>query len=436
MRLALELADKSYDLSASFNARHMVIRLADGCSEGPRCNFTQFKALKTQRKLFEHPSTSCMVSRLALELAGKSYGLPTSSNANRMVIQLADGCSEASHCNFTQSKALKTQRELFEHTSANCLVSRLALELAGKSYGLPASSNASLMVIWLADVCSKGPRCNFTQSKALKTQRGPSEHPSTSHLVIRFVLELADKPYDLPTSFNASRMIIRLAHGCSEGSRCNFTQYKELKTQRKPFEHPSASRMVSRLALELAGKSYGLPASCNASRMVIRLADGCSKGPRCNFTQFKALKMQRGSFEHPSTSRLVMRLALELFDKSYDLPASSNANHITIRLADECLEGTSSVFCSGFEIEFVFKMQFRNVLNLLRLETEITGSRSVTGLVTAQSLVSGLLVSNPVSGFLDCYWLVSGFLDCDWLVSGYWQDWLLPSGRNCHLFQN
>ncbi|MCO5564628.1 hypothetical protein L7F22_018294 [Adiantum nelumboides] len=49
-----------------------------------------------------------------------------------------------------------------------------------------------------------------------------------------------------------------------------------------------------------------------------------------------------------------------------------------------------------------------------------------SGLVTAQSLVSGLLVSNSVSGFLDCYWLVSGFLDCDWLVSSFLDcDWLV-----------
>ncbi|MCO5580458.1 hypothetical protein L7F22_034326 [Adiantum nelumboides] len=50
------------------------------------------------------------------------------------------------------------------------------------------------------------------------------------------------------------------------------------------------------------------------------------------------------------------------------------------------------------------------------------------GLVTAQSLVSGLLVSNSVSGFLDYYWLVSSFLHCDWtgLVSLWFlvQDWL------------
>ncbi|MCO5583043.1 hypothetical protein L7F22_036949 [Adiantum nelumboides] len=121
--------------------------------------------------------------------------------------------------------------------------------------------------------------------------------------------------------------------------RCNFTQSKALKKQRRSSEHSSASRMVSRFALELAGKSYGLPASSNANRMVIRLADKCSEVPHCNFTQFKALKMQRGPSEHASAICLVMRLALELANKSYDLPASFNASHITIRFADECLEG-------------------------------------------------------------------------------------------------
>ncbi|MCO5573791.1 hypothetical protein L7F22_027565 [Adiantum nelumboides] len=75
--------------------------------------------------------------------------------------------------------------------------------------------------------------------------------------------------------------------------------------------------------------------------------------------------------------------------------------------------------------EFV-KLQFRFLVMLctLRLETEITGSRSVTGLdsgsgflfcICCDWLVSGYWL---FSGFLDCYWLVSGFLDCDW--TGYW----------------
>ncbi|MCO5597639.1 hypothetical protein L7F22_051720 [Adiantum nelumboides] len=164
-------------------------------------------------------------------------------------------------------------------------------------------------------------------------------HPSASHLVMRLALELADKSYGLSASSIANRIIIRFADGCCEGSHCNFTQSKPLKPQREPSEHPLASRMVSRLTLELAGKSYGLPTSSNASRMVIRLVDGCSEDPRCNFTQSKELKMQRGPSDYPSAVRLVMRRVLELANKSYDLPASSNANHITIRLTNDCLEG-------------------------------------------------------------------------------------------------
>ncbi|MCO5571283.1 hypothetical protein L7F22_025021 [Adiantum nelumboides] len=93
--------------------------------------------------------------------------------------------------------------------------------------------------------------------------------------------------------------------------------------------------MVSQNALELSEKSYVLPPSSNASRMVIQLADGCSEGPHYSFTYSKALKTQRGSFEHPSASRMVNRLALELASKSYGLAASSNAKRMVIRLADD-----------------------------------------------------------------------------------------------------
>ncbi|MCO5550918.1 hypothetical protein L7F22_004412 [Adiantum nelumboides] len=89
MRLALELANKSYDLPTNFNASHITIRLVDECLEGPRCDFTYSKALKMQRGSFEHPSASRMVSRLALELAGKSYGLSTSSDVSRMAKNIA-----------------------------------------------------------------------------------------------------------------------------------------------------------------------------------------------------------------------------------------------------------------------------------------------------------------------------------------------------------
>ncbi|MCO5574896.1 hypothetical protein L7F22_028690 [Adiantum nelumboides] len=79
-------------------------------------------------------------------------------------------------------------------------------------------------------------------------------------------------------------------------------------------EHPSASRMIMRFAIELAGKPYDLSASSNASRITKRLADGCSE-------------------EHPSASHMVMRLAIELGGNFNDLSASSNANRITKWLA-------------------------------------------------------------------------------------------------------
>ncbi|MCO5601581.1 hypothetical protein L7F22_055704 [Adiantum nelumboides] len=322
----------------------MVIRLDNGCSEGPRCNFTQSKALKTQRGLFEHPSTSRMVSWFALNVADKSYGLPANSNASRMVIRLADGCSEGPRCNFTQSKALKMQHRFFEHSSTSRLVSRLALDLAGKSYGLLASSNASHMVIRLADGCSEVSRCNFTQYKALKTQRGSFEHPSASRMVSRLALELAGKSYGLPTSSNATHMVIRLTDGCSEGPRCVFSALNYVKLQRGPFEHPSANCITIRIALEFVRKAYELPASSNESRLTIWIADGCSKGPRCVFSALDCVKLQRKTFEHPSVSRIIIRFALELAGKPYDLSASSNTSRLTKRLADGCSKDPHYVF--------------------------------------------------------------------------------------------
>ncbi|MCO5592240.1 hypothetical protein L7F22_046238 [Adiantum nelumboides] len=244
MRLALKLANKSYDLSATSNASPITIRLVDGCSTGPRCNFTQFKALKTQRGSFEYPSVSRLVMRLALELGNKSYDLPASSNASRLTIRLANECLESPRCNFTQCKALKTQREPFEHPSASRLVMRLALELANKSYDLPASSNASHITIRLADECLEGPRCIFSALNCVKLQRGPVEHPSASRMVMRLALEVVDKSYDLLASSNASRITKRLADGCSEGPRCVFSALDCVKLQHGPTEHPSANRMT------------------------------------------------------------------------------------------------------------------------------------------------------------------------------------------------
>ncbi|MCO5573887.1 hypothetical protein L7F22_027662 [Adiantum nelumboides] len=76
----------------------------------------------------------------------------------------------------------------------------------------------------------------------------------------------------------------RLADGCSEGLRCVFSALNCVKLQRGPSEHPSTSRIAIRLALELTGKPYDLPASSNTNRLTIRLANGYSKDPCCVFS--------------------------------------------------------------------------------------------------------------------------------------------------------
>ncbi|MCO5558546.1 hypothetical protein L7F22_012131 [Adiantum nelumboides] len=407
MRLAIELAGKPYDLSASSNANRITKRLADGYTNGPRCVFSALDYGKSQCGPFEHPSASRLVMRIALELAGKPYDLSTSTNANRTTKRLADRCSkglrcvfsalncvklqcgpsehpsviritirlalelvgkpyadvysEVLHYNFTRSKPLKTATQTFrapigkpyENPSAIRMVMRIAIELAGKPYDLSASFNANHITKRLADGCSDGPHCVFNALYYVKSQRRPFEHPSASRLVMRLALELASKPYDLlffgksyglPTSSNASRMVIRIADGCSKVPRCNVAQFKALKTQCGSFEHPSASRLVVRLAIELAGKPYKLSASSNANRITKRLADGCSEDPHCIFSALDYVKSQRGPFEHPSANCLVMRLALKLGGKSYELSASSNASRTTKRLADVCLKGLRCVF--------------------------------------------------------------------------------------------
>ncbi|MCO5600151.1 hypothetical protein L7F22_054259 [Adiantum nelumboides] len=353
IRLALELVDKPYDLPASFNASRITKWLADGCSKGPRCVFSALNYVKLQLGPFEHPSASHITIRFVLEFVGKSYGLLASSNVSRLTKQLADGCSEGLRCVFSALDCVKLQRGPSEHPSASRMVMRLALELADKPYDLSASSNASRLTIWLADGCSKGPRCIFSALDYVKSQRGPSkhssasrmlqrgpsEHPSASRITIRLALELAGKPYDLPASSNASRLTIRLADGCSESSRCDFSDLDCVKLQCEPSDHPSASRMIMRFAIELAAKPYDLSASFNASRITKRLADGCSEVPRCVFSALNYLKLQRGHLStHPSANRMVMRLALELAGKPYDLLASSNTSRITIRLVDGCSE--------------------------------------------------------------------------------------------------
>ncbi|MCO5586267.1 hypothetical protein L7F22_040206 [Adiantum nelumboides] len=368
IRLALELADKPCDLSASYKARRITIQLADGCSKDPRCVFNALDCVKFERGPSEHLSASRITIRLALELAEKPYDLSPTSNSKRITKRLAYGCSEGPRCVFSALDFVNLQRELFEHPSASRITIRLALELAGKSYDLPASSNASRLTIRLADGCSKAPRCVFCALDCVKVQRVPYEHPSTNRITIRLALKFAGKTYDLPTSSNAKRITKRLADGCSEGPCCVFNALNCVKLQRKPFEHPSASRIIIRLALELAGKPYDLPTSStasrltirfplklggkpydlqtssNARRLTIRLADGCSERPRCVFNVLDCVKLQRETSEHTSVSRITIRFALEFVDKPYDLPASSNAKRITIRIADVCSEDLRCVF--------------------------------------------------------------------------------------------
>ncbi|MCO5570909.1 hypothetical protein L7F22_024639 [Adiantum nelumboides] len=345
IRLALELADKSYDLSASSNASRLTIRLADGCTKGPRCIFSALDCVKLQRRPFEHISASCITIRLALELVGKPYDLSASSNAIRITKRLADGCLEGPRCIFSTLNCVKLQRGPFQHPSAHRIIIHLALELASKPYDLsladkpydlPASSNASRLTIRLTDGCSKGPCCVFSALDYVKLQRGAYEHPSARRITIRLTLEIVDKPYDLSASVNASWLTIRLADGCSEAPRCVFSALDCVNLQYGDFEHPSASRITICLALELAGKSYDLPASCNAKRITKRIADGCLKDPRCVFSALNYVKSQCGSSEHLSASRITIRLVLKFAVKPYDLQTSSNASRIIIRLADGC----------------------------------------------------------------------------------------------------
>ncbi|MCO5547651.1 hypothetical protein L7F22_001102 [Adiantum nelumboides] len=344
IRLALELVGKPYDLPASSYASRITIRLADGYSEDPCCVFGALDCVKLQRKPFDHPSTSCITIRLALELAGKPYDLPASSNAKRLTIRFADGCSKGPRYVFSALDCVKLQCGPSKHPSVSRINIRLALELAGKTYDLWDSSNASRLTIRFADGCSKDPPCVFSAFDCVKLQHGPSEHPSRNRIIIRFALELADKPYDLPASSNASRLTIRLADGCSKGPCCIFCALNCVKLQRGPSEHPSASRITIRFTLELVAKPYDLPGSSNAIRITKRLADGCSESPRCIFSALNCVKSQRGPYEHPSASRITIRLALEFVDNPYDLPVSSNISRLTIRLVDGCSKGLRCVF--------------------------------------------------------------------------------------------
>ncbi|MCO5611481.1 hypothetical protein L7F22_065734 [Adiantum nelumboides] len=340
IRLVLEHAGKPYDLSVSFNTSRLTIRLANECSKDPRCVFSSLHCVKLQRGPSEHSSARRITIRLALELADKPYDLPISSNANRLTIRFADGCSKDPRCVFN---ALDCNADLLStHRQNSRITIRLASELADKPYDLPASSNASRLTIQLANGCSEGQRCVFSALNCVKLQRGPCEHPSTNRITIRFVLEFADKSYDLSASSNANWLTIRFVDGCSKRPRYVFCALDCVKLHRGPSEHPSASRIIIRLALELVDKSYDLPANFNAIRITKPLADGCSEDPHCVFSALDYVKLQRGSFEHTSVSRIIIRLALELAGKPYDLPVSSNASRITIRLADGCSKASSN----------------------------------------------------------------------------------------------
>ncbi|MCO5553989.1 hypothetical protein L7F22_007515 [Adiantum nelumboides] len=176
----------------------------------------------------------------------------------------------------------------------------------------------------------------FSALDCVKLQRGPSEHPSASRMIMRLAIELVGKPYDLSTAFNANRITKRLADGYSEGPCCVFSALNYVKSQHGTSKHPSANRLVMRLALKFADKSYNLSASFNGSRITKRLADGCSEGSRCIFSVLNCVKLQREPSEHPSASRITIRVAIELASKPYDLSALSNASRLIIRLADEC----------------------------------------------------------------------------------------------------
>ncbi|MCO5607081.1 hypothetical protein L7F22_061273 [Adiantum nelumboides] len=371
IRLALKLLVKTYDLSASFNANRLTIRVVDECSKDPRCVFSALNCVKLQNEPFEHTLVSRITVRLAVELVSKPYDLPTNSNANRLTIRFVDGCLEGLRRVFSVLNCVKLQRGSSEHPSASHITIRFALEFADKPYDLPVSSNAKHITKWLADGCSKVSRCVFSALECVKLQRGSFEHPSANRITIRFALEFAGKRYDLSTKFNASRLTIRLADGCSKDSRCVFSALNCVKLQRgsseytsasriiirfaieladKPHDlsHTSVSRIIVRLALEFVSKPYDLSASSNANRLTIRFVDGCSEGPRCVFSVLNCVKLQRGPSEHPSASRITIRLALELASKPYDLPVSFNAKRITKRLADGCSKVSRCVF-SGLD---------------------------------------------------------------------------------------
>ncbi|MCO5604154.1 hypothetical protein L7F22_058314 [Adiantum nelumboides] len=106
-------------------------------------------------------------------------------------------------------------------------------------------------------------------------------------MICRQALMQAGLPYGLP--IGAQKICVAISNGLN----C-------VKLQCESSEHPSASRMVMRFAIEFAGKPYDLSASSNANRITKRLTDGYSKVPRCVFSALDYLKLQR---KHSSTHR-------------------------------------------------------------------------------------------------------------------------------------
>ncbi|MCO5605640.1 hypothetical protein L7F22_059823 [Adiantum nelumboides] len=374
MWLAIEFVRKPYDLSASSNANRITKRLADGCSKGPRCVFSALNCVKLQRESFEHPSASRVTIWLALKLVGKPYDLPVSSNTNRLTIRLADGCSKDLRYVFSAFDYVKSQHGPSKHSLASHMIMWLTLKLAGKSYDLLVNLNARRITKRLADGCSEGPRCVFTALHCVKLRRGSFEYPSASRITIRLALELVSKSYDLLESFMQAGLPYGLPMGARKVRVAVFSGLDCVKLQCKTSEHPSASCMVMRLAIELVDKPYGLLANSNASRITKRFVDGCSK----DFVA-KSYDLLASS----NASRITIRLTLKLVDKPYDLPARFNASRLTIQLVDGCSEGRVVIFsgldrvklqCKPSEHPSVSRMVMRFAIELVGKPYDLSAS--------------------------------------------------------------
>ncbi|MCO5614309.1 hypothetical protein L7F22_068587 [Adiantum nelumboides] len=92
--------------------------------------------------------------------------------------------------------------------------------------------------------------------------------------------------------------------------------------------------MICRQTLMQVDLPYGLPMGARKIRVAV-------------FSGLDCVKLQCEPSEHTSASPMVMRFAIELVCKPYDLSASSNANRITKRLADGCSEETAKGKAQG-----------------------------------------------------------------------------------------